>query len=135
MALKSLGDEMLVSSIALWFCHELFQWRASVRQYGWCSVYRLGLSPVWAAHANDFRHSLQLVATGVSNAQYFGLIRNFRRQAFTVVSVLARVASCISFVNGHELQQLSDSDVHALRHVAAHGPAGLPERQASLAVF
>jgi len=52
---------------------------------------------------------------GVSDAQYFGLIRNFRRQAFLLLYLFgASPAACSSFVAGrrHELQTLSPGTVY-----------------------
>ena len=80
------------------------------------SVYRLGLS-------HRYGRRMQTISgihynwsfPGVTNAQYFGLIRNFRRQAFLLLYLFgASPAVCSSFVAGrqHELQQLSDSTMY-----------------------
>ena len=52
---------------------------------------------------------------GVSDPEYFGLIRNFRRHAFLLLYLFgASPAACASFVNGrnHELQTLSPGTVY-----------------------
>ena len=52
---------------------------------------------------------------GLSSAQYFGLIRNFRRQAFLLLYLFgASPAVCSTFVAGreHQLQPLSASTMH-----------------------
>ncbi|HYE39725.1 MAG TPA: glutamate--cysteine ligase [Ramlibacter sp.] len=80
------------------------------------SVYRMGL-------AHRYGRRMQTISgihynwslPGVSDAQYFGLIRNFRRQAFLLLYLFgASPAACSSFVAGrrHELQTLSPGTVY-----------------------
>lgn len=80
------------------------------------SVYRMGL-------AHRYGRRMQTISgihynwslPGVSDAQYFGLIRNFRRQAFLLLYLFgASPAACSSFVSGrkHELQTLSPGTVY-----------------------
>ena len=80
------------------------------------SVYRMGL-------AHRYGRRMQTISgihynwslPGVSDAQYFGLIRNFRRQAFLLLYLFgASPAACSSFVAGrkHELQALSPGTVY-----------------------
>jgi glutamate--cysteine ligase len=75
------------------------------------SVYRMGL-------ANRYGRRMQTISgihynwslPGVSDAQYFALIRNFRRHAFLLLYLFgASPATCSSFVAGrqHELQTLT----------------------------
>ena len=68
---------------------------------------------------------------------YFALIRNFRRHSWLLLYLFgASPAVCASFVAGRE-HELADADarhaVPAVRHVAAHGAARLPERRAGVA--
>jgi glutamate--cysteine ligase len=118
--LKSLGDEMLwVSSMP---CGLPTDETIPVARFGSSnvgrakSVYRLGLSHRYGRRMqtiSGIHYNWSL--PGVSNAQYFGLIRNFRRQAFLLLYLFgASPAVCSSFVNGrqHELQQLSDSTMY-----------------------
>lgn len=80
------------------------------------SVYRMGL-------ANRYGRRMQTISgihynwslPGVSDAQYFGLIRNFRRHAFLLLYLFgASPAASSSFVAGrrHELQVLSPNTVY-----------------------
>ncbi|MGV3569807.1 MAG: glutamate--cysteine ligase [Ramlibacter sp.] len=80
------------------------------------SVYRMGL-------ANRYGRRMQTISgihynwslPGVSDAQYFGLIRNFRRHAFLLLYLFgASPAACSNFVAGrrHELQTLSPDTVY-----------------------
>jgi glutamate--cysteine ligase len=80
------------------------------------SVYRMGL-------AHRYGRRMQTISgihynwslPGVSDAQYFGLIRNFRRHAFLLLYLFgASPAACSSFVAGrkHELQTLSPGTVY-----------------------
>ncbi len=77
------------------------------------SVYRMGLG-------NRYGRRMQTISgihynwslPGVNNAEYFGLIRNFRRHAFLLLYLFgASPAVCKTFVEGrvHGLQQLGDS--------------------------
>ena len=80
------------------------------------SVYRMGL-------AHRYGRRMQTISgihynwslPGVTDAQYFGLIRNFRRHAFLLLYLFgASPAACSSFVTGrkHELQALSTGTVY-----------------------
>jgi glutamate--cysteine ligase len=80
------------------------------------SVYRMGL-------AHRYGRRMQAISgihynwslPGVSDADYFGLIRNFRRHAFLLLYLFgASPAACSSFVAGrkHELQTLSPGTVY-----------------------
>jgi glutamate--cysteine ligase len=80
------------------------------------SVYRMGL-------AHRYGRRMQTISgihynwslPGVSDAQYFGLIRNFRRHAFLLLYLFgASPAACSTFVAGrkHELQTLSPGTVY-----------------------
>ncbi|RYY80116.1 MAG: glutamate--cysteine ligase, partial [Comamonadaceae bacterium] len=80
------------------------------------SVYRMGL-------ANRYGRRMQTISgihynwslPGVTDAQYFALIRNFRRHAFLLLYLFgASPAACSTFVAGrnHELQTLSPSTVY-----------------------
>jgi glutamate--cysteine ligase len=80
------------------------------------SVYRMGL-------AHRYGRRMQTISgihynwslPGVSDAQYFGLIRNFRRHAFLLLYLFgASPAACSSFVAGrrHELQTLTPNTVY-----------------------
>ena len=80
------------------------------------SVYRMGL-------AHRYGRRMQTISgihynwslPGVSDAQYFGLIRNFRRHAFLLLYLFgASPAACSTFVAGrkHELQTLSAGTVY-----------------------
>jgi glutamate--cysteine ligase len=76
---------------------------------------------------------------GVSDAQYFGLIRNFRRHAFLLLYLFgASPAACSSFVAGrkHELQALTAGTVYMPYGTSLRmGRLGYQsEAQASLAV-
>ncbi len=79
------------------------------------SVYRMGLGHRYGRRMqtiSGIHYNWSL--PGVSNEQYFGLIRNFRRQAFLLLYLFgASPALCPTFVQGrdHELQKLGD---HAL---------------------
>jgi glutamate--cysteine ligase len=118
--LKSLGDEMLwVSSMP---CGLPTDETIPVARFGSSnvgrakSVYRLGLSHRYGRRMqtiSGIHYNWSL--PGVTNAEYFGLIRNFRRQAFLLLYLFgASPAVCSSFVNGrqHELQTLSDSTMY-----------------------
>ncbi len=118
--MKSLGDEMLwVSSMP---CGLPTDETIPVARFGSSnvgrakSVYRLGLSHRYGRRMqtiSGIHYNWSL--PGVTNADYFGLIRNFRRQAFLLLYLFgASPAVCSSFVNGrqHELQALSDSTMY-----------------------
>ena len=140
--LDEAGDELLwVSSMP---CGLPTDETIPIGRYGSSNVGAPRASTAWAwrtATGGACRPSRASTTTGrcpdVSSEQYFALIRNFRRHAFLLLYLFgASPAVCSSFVDGrpHELQPLGDgTHVHAPRHVAAHGPAGLPERGAGLA--
>jgi glutamate--cysteine ligase len=80
------------------------------------SVYRMGL-------AHRYGRRMQTISgihynwslPGVSDAEYFALIRNFRRHAFLLLYLFgASPAACSSFVTGrkHELQTLTRGTVY-----------------------
>jgi glutamate--cysteine ligase len=104
------------------------------------SVYRMGL-------AHRYGRRMQTISgihynwslPGVSDAQYFGLIRNFRRHAFLLLYLFgASPAACSTFVAGrkHELQTLSPGTVYMPHGTSLRmGRLGYQsEAQASLAV-
>ena len=104
------------------------------------SVYRLGLS-------HRYGRRMQTISgihynwsfPGVTNAQYFGLIRNFRRQAFLLLYLFgASPAVCSTFVAGrqHELQALNGGTMYMPHGTSLRmGRLGYQsDAQASLAV-
>jgi glutamate--cysteine ligase len=119
-SMQAVGDEMLwVSSMP---CGLPTDETIPVARFGSSnvgrakSVYRLGLS-------HRYGRRMQTISgihynwsfPGVSNEEYFGLIRNFRRQAFLLLYLFgASPAVCSSFVAGrdHELQKLSDQTMY-----------------------
>ena len=119
-AMKTIGDEMLwVSSMP---CGLPTDETIPVARFGSSnvgrakSVYRLGLS-------HRYGRRMQTISgihynwsfPGVTNDEYFGLIRNFRRQAFLLLYLFgASPAVCSSFVAGrqHALQRLSKSTMY-----------------------
>jgi glutamate--cysteine ligase len=119
-AMKNLGDEMLwVSSMP---CGLPTDETIPVARFGSSnvgrakSVYRLGLS-------HRYGRRMQTISgihynwsfPDVTNDQYFGQIRNFRRQAFLLLYLFgASPAVCSSFVAGrqHELQKLSSNTMY-----------------------
>lgn len=119
-SMKAIGDEMLwVSSMP---CGLPTDETIPVARFGSSnvgrakSVYRLGLS-------HRYGRRMQTISgihynwsfPGVSNEEYFGLIRNFRRQAFLLLYLFgASPAVCSTFVQGrnHELQKLGDYTMH-----------------------
>jgi glutamate--cysteine ligase len=119
-AMKNLGDEMLwVSSMP---CGLPTDETIPVARFGSSnvgrakSVYRLGLS-------HRYGRRMQTISgihynwsfPEVTNDQYFGQIRNFRRQAFLLLYLFgASPAVCSSFVAGrqHELQKLSSNTMY-----------------------
>ena len=119
-SMQAIGDEMLwVSSMP---CGLPTDETIPVARFGSSnvgrakSVYRLGLS-------HRYGRRMQTISgihynwsyPGASNEQYFGLIRNFRRQAFLLLYLFgASPAVCSSFVAGrqHELQQLNAGSMY-----------------------
>ena len=119
-SMQAIGDEMLwVSSMP---CGLPTDETIPVARFGSSnvgrakSVYRLGLS-------HRYGRRMQTISgihynwsfPGVTSDQYFGLIRNFRRQAFLLLYLFgASPAVCSSFVAGrqHELQQLNASTMY-----------------------
>ena len=118
--MKNLGDEMLwVSSMP---CGLPTDETIPVARFGSSnvgrakSVYRLGLS-------HRYGRRMQTISgihynwsfPDVTNDEYFGQIRNFRRQAFLLLYLFgASPAVCSSFVAGrqHQLQKLSKSTMY-----------------------
>ncbi|MFM9879637.1 MAG: glutamate--cysteine ligase, partial [Burkholderiaceae bacterium] len=95
------------------------------------SVYRMGLG-------HRYGRRMQTISgihynwsmPGLSSADYFALIRNFRRHAFLLLYLFgASPAVCSSFVAGnvHELQPLGDGNKHTL-----HMPHGTSLRMGRL---
>lgn len=141
---RQLGDEMLwVSSMP---CDLPEESRIPIGRYGSSnvgrakSVYRTGLS-------HRYGRRMQMIAgihynwsmPGLSNDDYFALIRNFRRHSFLLLYLFgASPAVCSSFVNGrpHELEQLTP-DTYYLPHATSlrMGRLGYQsDAQSSLAV-
>ncbi len=118
--LQELGDEMMwVSSMP---CGLPTDETIPIGRYGASnvgrakSVYRMGLG-------HRYGRRMQTISgihynwsmPGVSSADYFGLIRNFRRHAFLPLVLFgASPAVCSSFVQGreHSLQALNDSTMY-----------------------
>ena len=118
--LREQGDEMLwVSSMP---CGLPTDETIPLARYGSSnvgrakSVYRMGLGHRYGRRMqtiSGIHYNWSL--PGVSSEQYFGLIRNFRRQAFLLLYLFgASPALCPTFVSGreHELQTLSDSALY-----------------------
>ncbi len=118
--MATLGDEMLwVSSMP---CGLPTDETIPVARFGSSnvgrakSVYRLGLSHRYGRRMqtiSGIHYNWSL--PGVTSEQYFGQIRNFRRQAFLLLYLFgASPAVCSSFVAGrqHELQQLSSGTMY-----------------------
>ena len=142
--LKDVGDEMLwVSSMP---CGLPTDETIPVARFGSSnvgrakSVYRMGLS-------HRYGRRMQTISgihynwsfPGVSNEAYFGLIRNFRRQAFLLLYLFgASPAVCSSFVAGrpHELQKLREQTMYMPHGTSLRmGRLGYQsDAQASLAV-
>ncbi|MDB5753045.1 MAG: gshA, partial [Ramlibacter sp.] len=119
-AYRALGDEMMwVSSMP---CVLPADETIPIGRYGSSnvgrakSIYRMGL-------AHRYGRRMQTISgihynwslPGVSDAQYFALIRNFRRHAFLLLYLFgASPTACSSFVLGrqHELQTLSPGTVY-----------------------
>jgi glutamate--cysteine ligase len=141
---RALGDELMwVSSMP---CKLPADENIPIGRYGSSnvgrakSVYRMGL-------AHRYGRRMQTISgihynwslPGVTDAQYFGLIRNFRRHAFLLLYLFgASPAACSSFVAGrkHELQTLSPGTVYMPHGTSLRmGRLGYQsEAQASLAV-
>lgn len=119
-ALQELGDEMLwVSSMP---CGLPTDETIPIGRYGSSnvgrakSVYRMGLG-------HRYGRRMQTISgihynwsmPGISTEEYFGLIRNFRRESFLLLHLFgASPALCSSFVAGreHELQVLKGGTLH-----------------------
>lgn len=117
---RALGDELMWASSMP--CHLPADETIPIGHYGSSnvarakSVYRMGL-------AHRYGRRMQTISgihynwsmPGISDAEYFGLIRNFRRHAFLLLYLFgASPAACASFVEGrqHELQTLSPGTVY-----------------------
>ena len=104
------------------------------------SVYRMGLSHRYGRRMqtiSGIHYNWSL--PGLSNAQYFSLIRNFRRHAFLLLYLFgASPAVCSSFVAGrsHELQRLEGPTMYMPHGTSLRmGRLGYQsDAQASLAV-
>jgi glutamate--cysteine ligase len=104
------------------------------------SVYRMGLGYRYGRRMQTISGiHYNWSMPGLTNDDYFALIRNFRRQSFLLLVLFgASPAICTSFVNGrqHELQQLSAHTLY-LPHATSlrMGRLGYQsDAQASLAV-
>ena len=142
--MAALGDEMLwVSSMP---CGLPTDETIPIGRYGGSnvgrakSVYRMGLSHRYGRRMqtiSGIHYNWSL--PGVSSAQYFALIRNFRRNSVVVLYLFgASPAVCSSFVAGrdHELQPLGERTMY-LPHATSlrMGRLGYQsDAQASLAV-
>jgi glutamate--cysteine ligase len=118
--LRSLGDEMLwVSSMP---CGLPTDDEIPLGQYGTSNVgraktvYRNGLGHRYGRRMQTISGiHYNWSVPDVSNARYFGLIRNFRRQAFLLLYLFgASPAVCSTFVAGreHRLQPLKDGTMY-----------------------
>src|SRR5690349_16948534 len=118
--LRALGDELMwVSSMP---CMVPADETIPIGRYGSSNVGRAkSVYPIGLAHRYGRR--MQTISgihynwslPGVSDAEYFGLIRNFRRHAFLLLYLFgASPAACSSFVAGrqHELQTLTPGTVY-----------------------
>ena len=141
---RALGDEMLwVSSMP---CNLPADETIPIGRYGPSnvgrakSIYRMGL-------AHRYGRRMQTISgihynwsmPGVTDEQYFALIRNFRRHAFLLLYLFgASPAACSSFVTGrkHELQSLAQHTVYMPHGTSLRmGRLGYQsDAQASLAV-
>jgi glutamate--cysteine ligase len=141
---RNLGDELLwVSSMP---CHLPADENIPFGRYGSSnvgrakSVYRMGL-------AHRYGRRMQTISgihynwsmPGISDEQYFALIRNFRRNAFLLLYLFgASPALCSCFVKGrqHELQELAPGTMYMPHGTSLRmGRLGYQsEAQASLAV-
>ena len=122
-ALPELGDEMLwVSSMP---CGLPTDETIPIGRYGASnvgrakSVYRMGLG-------HRYGRRMQMISgihynwsmPGITTDEYFGLIRNFRRESFLLLYLFgASPALCSSFVAGrdHELQKIGSGSLHMPR--------------------
>ena len=104
------------------------------------SIYRMGLSHRYGRRMqtiSGIHYNWSL--PGVTSAEYFNLIRNFRRHAFLLLVLFgASPAVCSSFVAGrqHELQKLTDQTLYMPHGTSLRmGRLGYQsDAQASLAV-
>ena len=119
-ALQALGDEMMwVSSMP---CGLPTDETIPIGRYGSSnvgrakSVYRMGLG-------HRYGRRMQTISgihynwsmPGITTDEYFGLIRNFRRESFLLLYLFgASPALCSSFVEGrdHELQKIGSGSLH-----------------------
>ena len=141
---RALGEEMLwVSSMP---CRLPADENIPIGRYGSSnvgrakSVYRMGL-------AHRYGRRMQTISgihynwslPGITDPEYFALIRNFRRHAFLLLYLFgASPALCSSFVAGrqHSLQPLGEDTMHMPYATSLRmGPLGYQsDAQASLAV-
>ncbi|WP_309678761.1 glutamate--cysteine ligase [Polaromonas sp.] len=143
-AMQDIGDEMLwVSSMP---CGLPTDETIPIARFGASnvgrakSVYRMGLSHRYGRRMqtiSGIHYNWSL--PGLSNEQYFALIRNFRRQAFLLLYLFgASPAVCSSFVAGrpHELQALGEHTMYMPHGTSLRmGRLGYQsDAQASLAV-
>ncbi|WP_421954766.1 glutamate--cysteine ligase [Polaromonas sp.] len=143
-SMQALGDEMLwVSSMP---CNLPTDETIPIARFGSSnvgrakSVYRMGLSHRYGRRMqtiSGIHYNWSL--PGVTNEQYFALIRNFRRQAFLLLYLFgASPAVCSSFVAGrqHELQPLNGGTMYMPHGTSLRmGRLGYQsDAQASLAV-
>ena len=143
-SMKGTGDEMLwVSSMP---CGLPTDETIPIARFGASnvgrakSVYRMGLGHRYGRRMqtiSGIHYNWSL--PGVTSEQYFGLIRNFRRQAFLLLYLFgASPAVCSTFVAGrqHELQKLTDSTMYMPHGTSLRmGRLGYQsDAQASLAV-
>ena len=96
------------------------------------SIYRMGLGHRYGRRMqtiSGIHYNWSL--PGLTNAEHFALIRNFRRQAFVLLVLFgASPAVCPSFVEGrdHELQSLSDHTLYLPNATSQIGRASCRER-------
>ena len=143
-SMKNIGDEMLwVSSMP---CGLPTDETIPIARFGSSnvgrakSVYRMGLSHRYGRRMqtiSGIHYNWSL--PDVTSEQYFGLIRNFRRQAFLLLYLFgASPAVCSSFVAGrpHALQKLTDHTMYMPHGTSLRmGRLGYQsDAQASLAV-
>ncbi len=119
-ALRDIGDEMLwVSSMP---CGLPTDETIPIGRYGSSnvgrakSVYRMGLSYRYGRRMQTISGiHYNWSMPGVTTDEYFGLIRNFRRESFLLLYLFgASPALCSSFVAGreHELQAVGTGSLH-----------------------
>ncbi|MES2977043.1 MAG: glutamate--cysteine ligase [Pseudomonadota bacterium] len=143
-SMKDVGDEMLwVSSMP---CGLPTDETIPIARFGSSnvgrakSVYRVGLSHRYGRRMqtiSGIHYNWSL--PGVTSAEYFALIRNFRRHAFLLLYLFgASPAVCSSFVAGrqHELQSLTENTMYMPHGTSLRmGRLGYQsDAQASLAV-